>query len=81
MAAENSPPYSHRATVAFTSGAEYEWVKYTKESVGIPRSSREPLSQLSEFQPTCGDLTLAGKRVHAPENNRKPEVPGTTALA
>src|SRR5277367_4932850 len=46
----------------------------------MPRSSREPGSQLSEFQPTCGDLTLSGKRPHAPENNPKPRVPGASVL-
>ena len=59
---------------------EYEWVKYTKEPEGIPRSSATDRRQLSEFQPTCGDLTPSGKRPHSPGNNPRPRIAGASAL-
>src|SRR6266567_2551731 len=61
-------------------GARNEWVKYTKEEDSIPRNNLDAESTCSEFHPTCGDFTFAGKRSHSPANTPNPSVSGDSLL-
>src|ERR1700733_2236527 len=61
-------------------GTRNEWVKYTNGAEGTPRNNRDPEDASKSFHPTCGDLTLSGKRSHCSCSRPSPWVSGDSWL-